>query len=122
MSRNLRFHLPTAPKDFNAIVCWAIDDTIVEVLGHRTLEALHDELTAKYSVVRNELPYRTETLYQILEASYGIVGAKTVGVEFAKKLYQKLGIPFHLHEGYQFSDYITEAKSTITAGDSPHMP
>jgi hypothetical protein len=100
--------------DFNDVLRSAIDDTIVEALGRDALASLYERLKTDYSVTREELPYRTETIYKILETSYDIVGAKTVGNRIAQKLYAKLGLPFYSHEGYTLPDYIELAKTGIS--------
>ena len=98
-------------RDFNDVLCSAIDDTIVEALGRDALVSLYERLKAEYAVTYGELPYRTETIYKILESTYGIVGAKSLGNDIAQKLYAKLGLPFYSHEGYTLPDYIELAKS-----------
>ena len=101
-------------RDFNDTLCLAIDDTIVEVLGRAVLDALYDVLETKYAITRDELPYRTETLYEILETTFGVHGAKTIGTHIAQKFYTKLGLMFHAHDGYSLLDYVEDAKVKIT--------
>jgi uncharacterized membrane protein len=105
--------LRTNAPDFNTTLCSAIDDTIVEVLGHTVLDTLYVVLKTKYSVTRDELPYRTETMYQILETTFGVRGAKTVGTHIARKFYTKLGLSFYEHQGYTLLDYVEEAKAKL---------
>jgi len=102
--------LSTYGRDFNDLLCSAIDDTIIELLGTSVLNALYSSLEARYDVKRLELPYRTETMYQLLETDYGVFGAKTIAVTIAQKFYKKLGLVFHSHEGYTLPDYIEAAK------------
>ena len=106
--------MSTSRRDLNDLLCAAIDDTIIELLGKAVLDALYSSLDARYAVRRFELPYRTETLYQLLETGFGVFGAKTVGVSIAQKFYKKLGLTFHSHEGYTLPDYIEAAKTKIT--------
>lgn len=100
--------------DLNDLICSAIDDTIIEVLGRKVLDALYQVLETKYSVTREELPYRTETVYNILETTFGVFGAKTLGTCIARKLYAKLGFQFHDHDGYSLLDYVEAAKAKLS--------
>jgi len=105
--------LSRSAPDFNDSLCSAIDDTITEVLGHRVLDALHEVLKTKYAISRDELPYRTETVYQVLETTFGVRSAKTVGTRIAQKFYARLGMTFHNHDGYTLLDYVEEVKSKL---------
>ena len=102
------------PCDFNHILCSTIDETTREFLGLSVLTALHEELRAKYDVGSDELPYRTETMYKILEDKFDVVGAKTIGPLIAERFYAKLGLDFHNHEGYSLLDYVQAAKSKLS--------
>jgi len=105
--------LPTNPTQFNETLCSAIDETIVEVLGKAVLVALYSVLENRYAITRDELPYRTDTLFQVLETTFGVRGARTVGNHIAQKLYRKLGLIFHDHESYTLLDYVDDAKHTL---------
>ena len=89
----------------------------MEALGHRGLTAVYDTLRDEYSISRDELPYRIDTLYQILEHVFGVYGAKTLGSVIAEKFYSSQRLLFHNHDGYSFQDYVQEAKSKI---NEPH--
>jgi len=106
-------------QDFNELLCSAIDETIVEVLGQKVLTALHTVLEQKYSVPRDKLPYRTETVSQVLEITLGVHGAKTVGSHIAERFYRKLGLAFHSQEGYALLDYVELAKTKINREPAP---
>ena len=91
----------------------------MEVLGQKVLTALHTVLEQKYNVPRDKLPYRTETVSQVLEITLGAQGAKTVGNHIAEKFYRKLGLAFHSQEGYALLDYVEVAKTTINREPAP---
>ena len=99
--------------DFNATLCSAIDETVVEVLGDGVLVALYSVLEHRYAITRDELAYRTDTLFQVLETTFGLRGAKTVGSRIAQKLYRKLELPFHDRESYTLVDYVEDAKEML---------
>jgi uncharacterized membrane protein len=100
-------------QDFNEALSSAIDETILEVLSEKVLTAMYEALRTKHAVTREELPYRTETMYQVLESVFGVQGAKTMGIQIARKFYSKLGLTFYQHEGYMLHDYVEDAKSKI---------
>jgi hypothetical protein len=58
-------------------------------------------------------------MYKILETTYGVVGAKTVGTSIARKLYAKLGIQFHDHDGYSLLDYVEATKTKLSKQSPP---
>jgi hypothetical protein len=89
----------------------AIDETIVEVLGVDALHSIYTRLRDEHSVTRDELPYRIETLYNVLENSFEVFGAKTLGTVIAEKFYAALGLTFYNHDCYSLSDYVQYAKS-----------
>ena len=93
----------------------AIEDTIREVLGQSVLHDLYANLKGKYDVSREELPYRTETVYAILENTFGVIGARSIGPSIAERFYAKLGLAFHNHEGYTLLDYVQIAKAKLTS-------
>ena len=97
----------------NETLCGAIDDTMVEVLGRRVLDTMYVMLKVKYDVGRDELPYRLDTLYQILGNAFPIRTAGVIGTRIALRFYTRLGLTFHDHEGYTLLDYVQEAKSKL---------
>jgi len=101
------------PVDFNETLCSAIDETIVEVLGDAVLVALYSVLEDRYAITRDELAYRTDTLFQVLETTFGFRGAKTLGNRIAQKLYRQLDLAFHDREGYTLLDYVEDAKEML---------
>jgi len=111
--------LPSSAVDFNKTLRSAVDETLVEVLGCNVLDVLYTTLETKYAIKRDELPRRTDVLYQTLEIALGVQGARTVGNHIAEKLYRKLEMPFNKHEGYALLDYIEVAKTKLNQGTAP---
>jgi len=91
----------------------AIGDTLREFLGVGRRDKLYHDLRARYDITREELPYRSETLYHAIEADFDIIGANTLGPTIARKFYAKLGLPFHEHDAYTLNDYVEAAKKQI---------
>jgi hypothetical protein len=99
--------------DFNDTLSSCIEDTIVDGLDRTVLNAICEVLKTKYDVTRDEFPYRTGIIYQILETDFNVQGARTIGISIARRFYLKLGLSFHEHEGYMLSDYVEDAKSKL---------
>jgi len=99
--------------DFHQTLNSAINDAIQELLGAVDLWALRQELSTKYDISLEELLYRIETVYMVLETKFGVVGAKSIGPVIAEKFYDKVGLAFHEHPGYGLSDYVEDAKRRI---------
>ena len=99
--------------EFNDKLQSAVERTIVEVLGVGALASIIVTLREKYDVSRDELPYRSETLYRVLEENFEVFGAKTLGSVIARKLYASLGLDFETHDGYSLPDYAQTAKSML---------
>ena len=107
-------HTGKIPRDFNQLLSSAINETIQELLGPSGLKTLQMELRTKYDISGEELPYRMKTVYKILETTFHMVGAETIGPKIASKVYEKLGLAFHNHEGYSLDEYIRTAKSALS--------
>lgn len=101
-------------SDLNSALCSAIDDTVVELFGSDVLASLYSILEKQHSITRDELPYRLETLYKVLEDSFEVFGAKTLGSVIAQKFYAGRNLVFYNHDGYTLSDYVEFAKSKLT--------
>jgi len=87
---------------------------IVEALGADGFELTLRVLRDKYDVNRDELPYRIDSVYQVLEDKFNVYGPKTLGTEIARKFYASLGLEFQVHDGYALSDYVEAAKSKLS--------
>ena len=100
-------------KDFNVTLRTAIDETIRGLLGQTVHEALLRRLEREYSVTSDELPYRLDTMFEILWKTFGVTGSKTIGRAIARNFYGKLGIQFVAKDDYTIKDYVDEAKTKL---------
>jgi len=98
-------------RDFNQTLSLAISETLVEVLGRNHVRSVYSILLEQYSITLDELPYRLETLYEVLENTFGIFGAKTLGSVIAEKFFEKEMLVFENHDGFSLTDYVEIAKS-----------
>lgn len=97
-------------QEFNELLCQALDDSISELLGQNVLPSLYAALEKHYSISRDELPYRLETIYSILENVFGVRGSRTIEKHVARRFYKKLDLPFSEVDGYTLKDYVEAVK------------
>ena len=100
-------------RDFNGTLNKAISETIESVLGSNVLDTLYHVLEDKYSVTSEELPYRLETMWEVLEHALGYVSSRTVGRSIAKLFYSKLGLVFVAYPEWRLLDYVEDAKEKL---------
>jgi hypothetical protein len=100
-------------QEFNELFCQAVDELISEILGANVLPSLYDALEKKYAVGRDELPYRLETLYSVLENVFGFRGSRIIENRIIRKFYQNLGLPFGTVDGFSMKDYVDAAREKI---------
>lgn len=97
-------------KQFNEILCQLIDETLAEPLGSKVLEPVYNHLSEHFSVNRDELPYRLETMYAILDELFGVKGARMIERQIAKRLCAKFNIPFLDIPNWTLEMYVEKAK------------
>ena len=60
------------------------------------------------------MPHRLDTVYAILENTFGFQAARTLGRQITFRLYRKLGLEY-TDDGRAFADYIEAAKRKLAA-------
>ncbi len=100
-------------KEFNDEVKLAIDNAIYTLLGQQVLRAVYDHLRERYDVTGDELPYRLDTLFETLEATFGLKGALTLGRVIARCVYARMGLRFIELPNYTLQDYLERAKQQL---------
>jgi hypothetical protein len=101
-------------KEFNAEVKTAIDSTIEAVLGPKVLDTLYDALKQHYSIESDEAPYRLDTLFSVLENTFGFQGSRTISRAIARRVY---GLKFRELPNYRLQDYLDLAKKELDKQD-----
>jgi len=91
----------------------AIDGIICGITGPDVLNSLHKYLKAQYGITPDELPYRVNTLFEILEKTFGVLGAKTLTRAIAREVYYRYNIDFRAFDGYTLQDYLEQAKRIL---------
>ena len=110
-------------REFNELFCQAVDESISEMLGVNVLPSLYAALEKRHAVTRDELPYRLETMYSVLENVFGFKGSRIIEKHIVRKFYHNLGLPFDTVDGYTLKDYVEAARKKIEAmgWDSSNM-
>jgi hypothetical protein len=100
-------------QEFNKLFCQAIDQSITELVGSSVLSSLYDALEKYYSVNRDELPYRLETVYSVLEIFFGVKDVHAIEKRIIRRLYDILEFPFTNIVGYTLEDYVEAVRKEI---------
>ena len=99
-------------QNFNAILIECIRETIAQLLSLKVAETLFEHLEKVYSVKKDELPSRLETLLLALEKNFGSSSSQVIGKAIAKRLYSRLGIEFFDVPQRTLVGYVENAKLT----------
>jgi hypothetical protein len=109
----LRITLEEPRREFNQALNESIDEVLSELLGPAVLKSFYVSLETYHAITRDELPYRLDTAYAVLEQVFGVKGARTIGMRFAQRLYQKFHLPFAPDDGYTTLEYFDAAKKKL---------
>ena len=91
----------------------SIDETITAILSRTVVDALYAHLQTVYSISRDEIPYRLDTLYTTLEKIFGVRSSQTITKAIARKFYLKLGLEFTGNPSRTLLEYVDEAKMKL---------
>lgn len=100
----------TPSRDFEDALMKAIDEVILALLGPGVLQSLYTHLDKHHSITRDDLPYRLDMLFTLLEETLGVQSARTIGRTIAKAFYSRLKIEFRSSPNHTLLDYVEEAK------------
>lgn len=81
-------------EEFYSAFSKATDETISELLGTSVLDSLYAHLAGTHNVTRDQLPYRLDTAYALLEKVFGPKGARTISRSIIRRFYRKLNVEF----------------------------
>ena len=104
---------PQLSREFNEVLVESIDETITALLSRAVVEALYVHLQTFYSVSRDEVPYRLETLFASLEKVFGVRSSQIITKAIAKQFYIKLGLEFTSNPNRTLLEYVDEAKRKL---------
>ncbi len=100
-------------KEFNDEVKRAIDGAIYAIVGQDVLRSLRNHLKTHYDITPDEIPYRLDTLFETLEHTFGLSGARTLSRAIARRIYYRYNIDFIVKDGYKLQDYLEDAKQIL---------
>jgi len=100
-------------KEFNSEVKHAIEGAIYGIVGQDVLRSLYKHLKEHYDITPDEIPYRLDTVFETLERTFGVQGARTLSRAIAKRLYYRLNLQFVETENYRLQDYLEQAKNEL---------
>lgn len=100
-------------QDFNELFCQAFDESVSGILGSTVLTSLYTVLEKKYSINRDELPYRMETVYSLIDSVFAVKGSRTIEKQIIRRFYNKLGLPLDEVDGNTLKDYVDVAAKKL---------
>ena len=112
--------MPQLSREFNDLLVQSIDETITDLLSRAVVDALYAHLQTVYSVPKDEVPNRLDTLLTALEKVFG-ASSQTITRAIARKFYLKLGLEFTNHPSYTLIEYVDEAKMKLRTSSSSNL-
>jgi hypothetical protein len=109
---------PQLGREFNDVLVESIDETITALLGREVVDALYAHLQTFHFIARDEVPYRLDTLFAILEKIFGVRSSQTITRAIARKFYLKLGLEFTGNPSHTLLEYVDEAKMKLQNSSS----
>jgi bifunctional DNA-binding transcriptional regulator/antitoxin component of YhaV-PrlF toxin-antitoxin module len=109
---------PQLGKEFNDALVESIDETITSLLSRTVVDALFAHLQTIYSISRDEVPYRLDTLLTALEKIFGVPSSQTITKAIAKKFYLKMGLEFTGNPSRTLLEYVDGAKMKLQNSSS----
>ena len=109
---------PQLGREFNEALVESIDETITDLLSRAVVDALYVRLQTNHSISRDEVPYRLDTLFAILEKILGVRSSQTITKAIAKKFCLKLGLEFTGNPSHTLLEYVDQAKMKLQNSSS----
>ena len=103
---------PEQNRQFNSLLVESIDETITTLLSQQVANTIYCHLEKDHCITKDEIPYRLETLFSMVEDTLGTPSSRTLSKAVAKKLYTKLDLNFPKHNGpiLTLGEYVEQAK------------
>jgi hypothetical protein len=97
-------------KRLNEVIIQSINEAISELFSPQVLNSLHKHLNERYGIISDELPYRPETMYMVLDQVFGIKGTRTIERRITAHLCKELGMTFLDTPDCTLPMYVEKAK------------
>jgi hypothetical protein len=101
-------------EEFYSAFSEATDEVIGELLGVSVLDSLYAHLADAHNVIRDQLPYRLDATYALLEKVFGPKGARTISRSIIRRFYQKLNVEFKEDHDHPLEVYMKIAQRELT--------
>ena len=103
----------SAVESLGELLVQSVDETLTDLLGKRTKEAVYDCLERNYALGREDIPDNLSKFFQLMEETFGS-GSRTIAKSIIKRMFSKLDWEFVEMPGYQFTDYLDAIRKRIT--------
>jgi hypothetical protein len=90
----------------------SVDEVLRDLLGTKVREAIYDYLERNYKIARDLVPRNLVTFFTVLDEICG-KSSRIIGKAIASRLFTKLGWKFVEVKGFEFVDYLEEARARI---------
>lgn len=90
----------------------SIDEVLGDLMGRRAREGVYEYLEKNCSCHREQISEHLPKLFELLEETFG-EASKTIGIEIAKRLFEKFGWEFQHKPNFEFFDYLEAARSKV---------
>lgn len=100
-------------ETFNAILIESIHDTIAKHLNLKIADSLFEHLEKVYSIKKDEVPSRLDTLLLALKTPFGSRHAQVMGAAIATRFYSRLGLEFLDDPQRTLVGYVESARLTM---------
>jgi len=111
-SQNQPINPLSKPNTLNDLILDSIDEALSGLLGVRGRDLIYDHIARNYSFGREDIPVHLEEFLKLLEGTFS-EASRTIGRTIIRRLYDKLDWNFVVVSGFQFEDYIADARARI---------
>lgn len=99
--------------EFRRALLEAVDEGLL-ALGESVRKAIYWHMEGRFSIKRDEIPDRPGDFAEALKDMLG-AGADVLLKFMVRRLYVKLGLNFEEKPGWDFKEYVDEAKKSVRA-------
>ncbi len=100
-------------RDFETLLLKAVDEELSS-LGESSRRAIYYHLEKSFNIKKHEIPRKLDVFEEAIEEIFG-EGANFLEILIMKRLYEKVGGMFELHDStdFAFAQYVTAARRSF---------
>jgi len=98
---------------FNKILARSVKEGVTNALGRNVAATMFDQLYEHYDLTLENIPYRLDIFFSILEDAFGYKISRVMSRVIARKLYAQLSLEFIEKPEKGLLEYIDEAKKKL---------